>query len=87
MTLDIEKKSPALILFYRKCCALAFVPPHMIEFSFNEPSGETRDNFPEMSNFMTNLKEPYVGDLFNTPVSTGFLECTQSSNPKSTKNK
>jgi len=87
MTLDIEKNSPALILFYRKSCALAFVPPHMIEFSFNERSRETRDDFPEMSNFMKYLKETYVGDLYNIPVSTGFLECTQSSNPKSTKNK
>ena len=68
MTLDIEKNSSALILFYRKCCALAFVPSHMIGFSFKELSREARDNFPEMNNFMKYLKETYVGDLYNTPM-------------------
>jgi len=68
MTLDIEKNSSALILFYRKCCALAFVSPQMIEFSFKVLSREARDNFPEMNNFMKYLKETYVGDLYNTPM-------------------
>ena len=57
-----------LTLFYRKCCALAFVPLNMIEFSFKELCQEARENYPQMTNFMNYLKETYIGDQYNTPM-------------------
>ena len=69
MSLDIEEKSAApLTYFWRKCCALAFVSPNMIDFSYKVLSREAREKFPQMSNFMKYLKDTYIGDQYNLPM-------------------
>jgi len=69
MSLDIEENSAApLTCFWRKCCALAFVSPNMIDFSYKELSREAREKFPQMSNFMKYLKDTYIGDQYNLPM-------------------